>query len=514
MIKFKTLHRRIFTLLTSVIILVAGSISYYLIYDLKSRYYNSFNSVTTTINNALVANIRGYVYNNDHENMQYALDAIGSPYIKNMVILDPKGKVIASQQPEVLLGQYFKDFKKLLTSETNSIKNNQQHTLLNTFELLDIPLGYLVVEGNMEHYLSELDSELRGLLTMIISFFILTILIAFYLSTYISKPLYNIIHTLQTTNSTEMLHFEEASEKEFRYLSHNIAAKHNALLQLNLQLEEKVEEKVIELKKLNEALEYKVKEAVEETKRKEQLLHKQSRLAQMGEMVSMIAHQWRQPLAAITSTMLVIERHLETDKFELKQSLKSDAFLNFITTKHELIYNNIEYLSTTTDDFRDFFNPNSTKEHLKVNKPIEKALMLIEKSIINKGIHLHIDLQSKQEYTFYPNELMQVILNLLKNATDALVEHNIMQKSLWIESYDRENEIVIKVKDNGIGISKETEEHIFDPYFSTKVQKIGTGLGLYMSKNIIEEHNAGYLTYQKEDGVTCFVIRFSIDEKE
>jgi C4-dicarboxylate-specific signal transduction histidine kinase len=513
MIKFKTLRRRIFTLLTSAIVIVAGSISYYLLYDLESRYYRTFNSVTTTINNALVENIRGYVYNNDYEHMNHALDSIKSPYIRNMLILDPKGRVIASQQQQVLLNQYFKDFKKLLDSETKSVKNNQQHTILNTFELLDIPLGYLVVEGNMEHYLSQLNSELRGLLTMIVSFFILTISIAFYLSTYISRPLYRIINTLQTTQSTEMLHFEEASEKEFRYLSQNIAAKHNALLELNLQLEEKVEEKIIELKKLNEALEHKVQEAVEETQRKEQLLHKQSRLAQMGEMVSMIAHQWRQPLAAITSTMLLIERHLETDKFSLKKNLKNNDFIEFINSKHELIYNNIEYLSTTTDDFRDFFNPNSTKEHLNVNKPIEKALMLIEKSIINKGIHLHVDLQSKQNYTFYPNELMQVILNLLKNASDALVEHNSVKKSLWVESYDNESEITIKIKDNGIGISPETEEHIFDPYFSTKVQKIGTGLGLYMSKNIIEEHNAGYLEYTKENGITCFVIRFSMKDK-
>jgi signal transduction histidine kinase len=501
-------------LLTSVIIVVAGSISYYLIDELKSRYYNSFDSVTTITNDVLVANTGGYIYNQEYDKMQKVLEAIKTPYIQDIITLDPKGKVVASFKQKVKVGDYFADFEKLLNSETKSIKNAEQHTMLNTFEFLGVSLGYLVVEGSIEYYGTQLNNELHGLLTMIIFFFILSILIAFYLSSYINKPLYNIIHTLQKTESTEMLHFEEASEKEFRYLSQNIASKHNALLQLNLQLEEKVEEKVIELKKLNEALEYKVKEAVEETKRKEQLLHKQSRLAQMGEMVSMIAHQWRQPLAAITSTMLVIERHLETDKFQLKQSPQSDAFFNFINTKHELVYNNIEYLSTTTDDFRDFFNPNSTKEHLNVNKPIKKALMLIEKSIINKGIQLHIDLQSQQNYTFYPNELMQVILNLLKNASDALVEHEIRQKSLWVESYDREDEIIIKVKDNGIGISEETEEHIFDPYFSTKVQKIGTGLGLYMSKNIIEEHNAGYLEYQKEEGITCFRIGFPIGSKE
>jgi len=510
MIKFRTLHRRIFSLLTAMIIVVAGSISYYLLYDLKSRYYNSFNSMTTTINNVLVANIRGYVYNNDYKTMKYTLDAIKSPYIQNMIILDPKGEVIASQHENVLVGDAFKDFQKLLNSETHSIKTSQQHTLLNTFELLGIPLGYLVVEGNTQHYLSEFNHEFKGLLTMIILFFLLSLLVAFYLSSYISRPLYSIIHTLQTTNSTEQLSFKEASEEEFRYLSDNIANKHNALLQLNLKLEEKVEKKVIELKKLNEALESKVKEAVEETKRKEQLLHKQARLAQMGEMVSMIAHQWRQPLAAITSSMLVIERHLETDKFELKQNSRSEEFIDFMTQKHELIYKNVEYLSTTTDDFRDFFNPHSTKEHLNINIPIQKALMLIENSIINKGIQLHIDLKSKHSYTFYPNEVMQVILNLLKNASDALLEHTVPQKSLWIESYDHKHEIVIKIKDNGIGIPPTIEEHLFDPYFSTKVQKIGTGLGLYMSKNMIEEHNLGFLEYQKEEGMTCFIIRFPI----
>jgi len=513
MIHFKTLRERIFSILTAVIIVVAGSISYYLLYDLQSRYYKAFDNVTTAINTALVASIRESIYTYNHDNIVYMLNVIQSPYIKNLLILNTKGEVIAAQHEGNLLNKELEDFNKLLNSKTQSIKNNQQHTILNTFNIMDIPSGYLVVEGNRDYYLSEFNKELNGLLIILISFFLLTLLLTFYLSKYITQPLYSIIKTLRHTKNTEMLKFKKSpSEEEFRFLTQNIENKHNALLSLNLELEEKIEEKVAELKRLNENLEHRVKEAVEEAKSREKLLHKQTRLAQMGEMISMIAHQWRQPLAAISSTMMLVERHIETDKFALMSSSKSQDFIEFINEKHEHIYNNIEYLASTTDDFREFFNPNSTKEHLSVNTPIQKALMLIEKSITNNGIKLNVNLQSVSTHTFYQNEIMQVILNLLKNANDALIEHNHHDKSIWVSSYDTKSEIIIKIKDNGIGISKENEEHIFDPYFSTKIHKIGTGLGLYMSKNIIEDHNNGQLVYQKEENQTCFVIRFPLTE--
>jgi len=193
MIHFKTLRERIFSILTAVIIIVAGSISYYLLYDLQSRYYKAFDNVTTAINTALVASIRESIYTYNHDNMVYMLNVIQSPYIKNLLILNTKGEVIAAQHQGNLLNKELDDFNKLLNSKTQSIKNNQQHTILNTFKIMDIPSGYLVVEGNRDDYLSECNKEVSGLLILIVSCFFLTLLLAFYLSKYIIIPLYTII---------------------------------------------------------------------------------------------------------------------------------------------------------------------------------------------------------------------------------------------------------------------------------------------------------------------------------
>ncbi len=247
-----------------------------------------------------------------------------------------------------------------------------------------------------------------------------------------------------------------------------------------------------QIQQLNQQLESEVKEAIEETQKNEQLLQQQSRLAQMGEMISMIAHQWRQPLAAISSTSGGIRLKATLNKLDKDTTIE-------LSNK---ISEYAQHLSSTIDDFRDFFKTNKEKENITYNEIIDSVLNIVEDSIKNQNIKIIQNLNSQEIFNTYQNELRQVVLNLIKNAEDILIQKKIENPTIIIET--KEN--ILSISDNGGGIGEDIIGKIFDPYFSTKKEKDGTGLGLYMSKTIIEEHCDGELTVSNDDNGAVFTI--------
>ena len=245
-------------------------------------------------------------------------------------------------------------------------------------------------------------------------------------------------------------------------------------------------------RKFNAKLEKKIREAIEQTQLKDQQLLDQSRLAQMGEMISMIAHQWRQPLSAIGSVSISLNLSARMNKLDKK----------IVIEKTDKISTYVQHLSRTIDDFRDFFKPNKTKSNVTYNEIINSTLDIIEVSIINNNIKIIKDLNSEIILHTYPNDLKQVILNILKNAKDALLENNIHNPYIKISTYDN----ILTISDNAGGIKHDIIDKIFDPYFSTKSEKNGTGLGLYMSKMIIEEHCGGTISVLNSDEGAVFKI--------
>jgi len=249
-------------------------------------------------------------------------------------------------------------------------------------------------------------------------------------------------------------------------------------------------------------------------KNQEKLLYQQSRLAQMGEMISMIAHQWRQPLAAISATSTGMNLKARRGKLDDEMILEK--------TKNITEY--AQQLSSTIDDFREFFKPNKEKSNISYTSVIQSVLNIIETSFKNRNITLVKELECEQLTNTYPNELKQVILNLLKNAEDVILDKNIKNGCVKIKTYiqtyvysdfniDRSDKaMVLQISDNAGGIADEIISKIFDPYFSTKDDKNGTGLGLYMSKTIIEEHCFGTLQVSNEEGGACFRIILPILE--
>jgi len=262
-----------------------------------------------------------------------------------------------------------------------------------------------------------------------------------------------------------------------------------------------------EIEEINQSLKERVAKEIKENIKKEKLLQQQTRLAQMGEMISMIAHQWRQPLSAISSSIAIIQVKMAKNRFNFENKEDREKFLKFLEDKHNAISNYTESLSETIDDFRNFFKPDRQKSYTLLTKPIKSALSIIKSSMVNRGITINTNYEIDTKIYMYKNELMQVILNILKNAEDNFKERGIKNGKITISTLKEDDAYIIKICDNGGGISKDIMPKIFDPYFSTKDEKNGTGLGLYISKIIVEEHNNGVLDVINSNDGACFIIK-------
>jgi signal transduction histidine kinase len=200
-------------------------------------------------------------------------------------------------------------------------------------------------------------------------------------------------------------------------------------------------------------------------------------------MIGNIAHQWRQPLSAISSIASGNQMQLEFGDLEEKEMIEG----------YEKIFNYTEFLSQTIDDFRDFFREDKAKELFFIDDTITKVLNLVRSSL--KYYDIDIQTHSSNEnikFYGYPNELSQVMLNIISNAKDILKDSD-NDRHIHLEIGLENNVITIDVYDNGGGVPDDIIEKVFEPYFTTKHQSQGTGIGLYMSKEIIEKHMQGEL---------------------
>lgn len=258
----------------------------------------------------------------------------------------------------------------------------------------------------------------------------------------------------------------------------------------------RLEESEVNLKELNHTLEDRVNEEISRRMENEQILMHQSRLASMGEMIGNIAHQWRQPLSELGATLMNLQILWE------KQKLTTTVFEDRIKRSEGLI----AYMSKTIDDFRNFFASDNQKERYCVNEAIHKSLGLIESALKNHHITLEFQEVDRCEVEGYPSQFAQAILNIISNAKDILLERSISNPTIWITLTCKEGKVLIRIADNGGGIALEPIEKIFEPYVSTKHAKSGTGIGLYMSKTIIEKNANGILRAYNSDKGAVFEI--------
>jgi len=237
-------------------------------------------------------------------------------------------------------------------------------------------------------------------------------------------------------------------------------------------------------------------------------MESQAKLASMGEMIGNIAHQWRQPLSIISTIATGIQLKSEFYKIDSNEILDNMKKITYQT----------QYLSKTIDDFRNFIKNTNTKELLKISSVIEKTLSIVNSSIKNNNINLILEIKDDLEIKGFENQLIQAFINIINNAKDSIKENVLKDndKLIFIQTEKFEGGLSITIKDSGSGIKNEIIDKIFEPYFTTKHQSIGTGIGLSMVHQIINDHHYGKIEVsnvtfnhnEKKYTGACFKISF------
>ncbi|MDY3205963.1 MAG: ATP-binding protein [Arcobacter sp.] len=289
-------------------------------------------------------------------------------------------------------------------------------------------------------------------------------------------------------------------------LKKSLEQKEKELEELNQNLELKVLEQTKQLKELNKTLEKRVQEEISKNDEKQKLLFWQSRMASLGQMLGNIAHQWRQPLTELNLTL-----------FNMKK-----ASLNKDEKKVEELYkeskNLISGMSSTIEDFTNFFNPLKEKKSFEIKDVINEVLTILRKVIEQEEIKIKVDVPINYKVLGVSNELAQVLINLIQNSKDAFRQNEIKDKNIFIRLKEKKNldkkSVILEIEDNAGGIKEENLDSIFEPYFTTKHKSQGTGLGLFMSKMIIEKSLEGTLSHRNSKNGSIFTITIFLNEKE
>ncbi len=261
---------------------------------------------------------------------------------------------------------------------------------------------------------------------------------------------------------------------------------------------------ITEIEEYKESLENRVKNEIEKRRKQEQLLIQQSKMSSLAEIMSSIAHQWRQPLNVIG---------LAIQGLNIKIDLEEKITEEDVDDLNESVMKQIKYMSNTIDDFRNFFRPSKGKKEFDIKKAILNVEHLIKAQLENNSINIYFEFNEKNSFLVlgYANEFEHIILNIISNAKDAIesqikkdkiVDNGLIQIKLnYLES-----KAVIEIIDNGGGIKDEIIDKIFDPYFTTKFEAMGTGIGLYMAKIMIEKNMRGKIYAQNFESGSKFII--------
>lgn len=289
-----------------------------------------------------------------------------------------------------------------------------------------------------------------------------------------SKDIFNYSLSKIERLDIEMIAPQHGSIIEKKYIPQLIEDMKN--LDCGLYIEEKYNQELID--------------TIDELKRKEQslrernlMLSEQSKRAEIGEMIGNIAHQWRQPLAIINTSLAILKEKNRADM------LSKDE----IAEKLEKMEKRVIYMSETIEDFMSYYTPDREKAYFNVSEAVEKAIDIVNLKSNERDIHLDLLLRSKYKVYGLMNEFIQVVVSVLSNINDLITIREVRNPAVIISLYDENGYIVLSIKDNCGGVDEKNLSKIFDPYFTTKHKSIGTGLGLHIAKMIVEENMSGLL---------------------
>lgn len=385
--------------------------------------------------------------------------------------------------------------------------DNVLHTLV-VIEQEQTMVGYLYLRSSMENLNETIRFRILLFIFIVFILMVFATLIAQILQPLITRPIAYLAKTTKVIADSEdfSIRMEGAGDDEIGVL-------YNAFNSLLARLERREMERddalsalkqvQRQLEHLNVQLKQSVQEEVAKNRQKDFMLIQQSRLAAMGEMIGNIAHQWRQPICTLS---LILSNIL--DDYECG-TLTLDVLEKKVVNGQKLI----DKMSTTIDDFRYFFKPERKKSWFSVDKTIIETVSLIHTSFIHYNIH--IDYVSPSQIILalgYANETSQVILIILSNAKDAILESKLSYGSVKIRVATTGEYAIVSIQDNGGGIDDRIIDKIFDPYFTTKNDSHGTGIGLYLSKMIIEENMGGRIEVENTPDGAEFRIFLRIQD--
>ncbi len=257
----------------------------------------------------------------------------------------------------------------------------------------------------------------------------------------------------------------------------------------------RIRQKTEAIEEFNKNLEQRVQEEIEKNREKEEMLIHKARLISLGEMISNIAHQWRQPLSQMSSILMTLKMKHKLKKLD-------DAYIEKKVKEADAL---MEYMSSTIDVFRNFFSPNKQRTLFQVDESVENALSIVRSSLAHNSIELTVDIAQNLCVEGVEGEFEQVVLNLLSNAKDSLVANHTHNPKIGIYAQEIEGFAHIEISDNGSGIDATIKDKIFDPFFSTKEESQSSGIGLYMSKLIVEKNLNGKLRVKNQQGAVFMI---------
>jgi signal transduction histidine kinase len=361
------------------------------------------------------------------------------------------------------------------------------------------PIGKVTIRYSKTEYNEFLSKQLKALLFMVAVAIFFSIASSFYIR-YMLRPLSLLATELVNIDVSEpSLKFQkDTGTSEFSIIRNSIISAfekvkeyQNEIRNINANLENLVQERTIELSG-----------AIEDLRQKDEMLVVQSRFSAMGEMIANIAHQWRQPLNIIKSSNSLVSFFKKTNKL-------TDEILQ---EQNKNIDRQVDYLSQTIEDFRNFYR-DEEKIKFSLREAIEKSISLVHPSLDSNSIELHAVYEQDSFLLGSQSRLMQTIVNIINNAKDAINEKNSQRLILMTIGVSNDAPFV-KISDSGGGISASALNRLFEPYFTTKHKSQGTGLGLYMSKLIVEKHFGAQISCVNEsfkvDGNEYFGAAFTI----
>ncbi len=468
---FISIKYKVFIIISAFLILVLVSLMFYDINKSKEELTQYFDNLNTSSGKLLNQSIKSDLYNLNFTNAKLTLSYYDNEYFENIYILNKDGYIFAERNSDKIVYKKYIDFDLLLTS--SKIKPFEY---VQTVSFINKTIGYIIIKNKSEVFEEIIEKEIDDILVISLVTMIILLIISSIISIIITKPIEVIIEGIKNLNEKNELSFKPRND-EYGFLINEIEQSHKKIQELNENLEERV------------------REELQKNKDKDKMLQAQGLRASMGEMMDAIAHQWVQPLnfIGLKSQELSFRAEMEDTSSDVILSSCSDIDVQ------------LEHLTSTLDEFRSFFRLNKKTENVLFKNLIEETLVLLKNDTIKNKIKVTTTCNQENKVNIIPNEFKHVLINLMSNSKDAFVEHKIIGRKIFIDVYDKDDEVILCVQDNAGGIPVDLIDDVFKSNISSKQVGKGTGIGLYMSKMIIEKIGGSIKVENKNNGA-CFII--------